>query len=118
MAAEDKRLDRIENKIDKLADAVVALARDEEKLINIEEDIKTLVKNQIDMQTEQDVQDEKIADHDKTIGTIRNVFWIVFSCILTTVVAFYVQSALEKKSQEKQEPPAIHAPADNRKPQP
>jgi hypothetical protein len=35
LAADQSRLDRIENKIDKLADTVIALARAEEKLINL-----------------------------------------------------------------------------------
>ncbi len=113
---DQQRLDRIETKIDKLADAVVALARAEEKLINIEEDIKTLVENQISMQEEQAAHDKRITDNEKTIGTIRNIFWIVMSAVLTTVVALYAQSSLEKKSQDKHEQPAIHAPADNRKP--
>ena len=36
LAADQSRLDRIETKIDKLSDTVVALARAEEKLFNLE----------------------------------------------------------------------------------
>ena len=35
--ADDQRLDRIESKIDKLSDAMITIARAEEKLVNMEQ---------------------------------------------------------------------------------
>ena len=38
MSVESGRLDRIEEKLDKLTDAIVAIARAEEKLVTLEKD--------------------------------------------------------------------------------
>ena len=40
---DDKRLDRIEEKLDKLTDAIVAIARAEEKLVTLEKDRATVM---------------------------------------------------------------------------
>jgi len=40
---DDKRLDRIEEKLDRLTDAIVAIARAEEKLVTLEKDRATVM---------------------------------------------------------------------------
>ena len=40
---EDKRLDRIEEKLDRLTDAIVAIARAEEKLVVLEKERATMI---------------------------------------------------------------------------
>lgn len=109
VSPEEQRLNRIENKIDKLAETVVSLARAEEKLINLEEDIKTIVAKTVEIQTAQTAQDRRLIEAETALTVIKRVFWIVLTCAITTVVGYYVTSIITKASQK--EPVAIHAPA-------
>jgi hypothetical protein len=46
-ANEKTRLDRIEEKIDKMADAIIALARAEEKISNLDETTRIILKRMV-----------------------------------------------------------------------
>ena len=83
---ESTRLDRIEEKIDKLADAVVSIARAEEKLsgleqLNIEQHRKL-----------QDVEDRlrtvetKVHDVELSMGVLNKIWWIALTAIITGII--------------------------------
>ncbi len=79
------RLDRIEEKIDKLADAVVALARAEEKIHTLtsfskqqSEQIQSLI-NRIDK------LEVSVASNASTVGIINKVFWVIVVGLLSAV---------------------------------
>ena len=83
-AGEKTRLDRIEEKIDKLADAVVSIARAEEKLAGLEQlNIEQHRKLQ-DVEDRLRVVETKVHDVEGAVGILNKIFWIVLSssCIL------------------------------------
>ena len=75
----DQRLDRIERKIDDLSEAMISLARAEEKLISIE---KNNFANYERMNRHSEKLDEiqrKVDDNTRTVQVITKVFWIMIS---------------------------------------
>jgi len=81
MAAEREtqtsRLDRIEEKIDKLSDAMIALARAEERLIAIEKNHHADVERMNRFSRKLDVIEDQVSDGARTIGVITKLFWLV-----------------------------------------
>jgi peptidoglycan hydrolase CwlO-like protein len=87
---EGTRLDRIEEKIDKLCDAVVSLARAEEKIHSLEEKTVTIWQSIDDLHTKFDEMEERLRDAEvllakskETISSIVNLGWIVIGAIVT-----------------------------------
>lgn len=75
--AEDARLDRIEKKLDNMAEAIVALARMEERMI-------TLFKRMDSLDAEQGNQDKRLRSVESRVGNNgqmlrfgERIFWIV-----------------------------------------
>ena len=77
---EDHRLDRIEEKLDKLSEAVVCLALMEERLITIFNRLEK-IENRVD--TIEDVSSKSRY----SLKFLERVFWIVLSASVAT--AFY-----------------------------
>jgi chromosome segregation ATPase len=77
MATTQQRLDRIEEKIDKLADAMISLARAEEKISSLAE----LQTNQTDRLNRLSIKIDDIAaetaDNTRTVQLINKLFWVV-----------------------------------------
>lgn len=67
---DESRLDRIENKIDRLSDAVVSIVRVEERMV-------TLFKKMEAMDERQDVLDSRLAEVEKTSLARGVVFRLV-----------------------------------------
>lgn len=87
--AEEQRLDRIEQKIDKLAECMVALARAEEKLTNLEGDTK-LLNDRLNSQSQKiDVVEVKIDETQVTVRVINRIFWIFVSTVMAAAAADY-----------------------------
>ena len=87
---EGTRLDRIEEKIDKLCDAVVSLARAEEKIHSLEEKTVTIWQSIDDLHSKFDEIEERLRDAEvvlgeskQTISSIVNLGWIVIGAIVT-----------------------------------
>lgn len=72
-----KRLDRIEEKIDKLADAMIALARAEEKLIAIEKNNHTNMERMNRFSRKLDDIEKKVDDNARTVHIINRIALIV-----------------------------------------
>lgn len=84
-ANEKTRLDRIEEKIDKMADAIIALARAEEKISNLDETTRIILKRMV-------AQDERLREVEKqndeaagTLQTIKSIGWTFVSAIITAL---------------------------------
>ena len=80
------RLDRIEQKIDKMSEAVIALARAEEKIVNLDETTRIILKRMVD-------QDERLRkvesvqhENEATLKTIRSVVWTAVSALITSAI--------------------------------
>lgn len=88
---EGKRLDRIEEKIDRLAETVVSIARAEEKLVNLEHDRNIILDRLIKIDEKIDVLDSRIIDSETTVKVINRIFWIILTATVAALAAFYVK---------------------------
>ena len=79
LAVDASRLDRIENKIDKLAETVISLARAEEKLLALEEDKQFLMDRMVKNEDRIDGIEKRLEETSVTVGVINRLFWIVIS---------------------------------------
>jgi len=84
------RLDRIEEKIDKLADAVVALARAEEKIHTLtafskqqSEQIQSII-NRIDR------VEQLVNSNAGTVNIINRIFWVILVGLISAVTWEYI----------------------------
>jgi len=73
------RLDRIEDKIDKLSETVISLARAEEKLIALEADRESIHRRLNNNEEAILKIDKKVTDNAMTVNVINRLFWIVLS---------------------------------------
>lgn len=87
---EGLRLDRIESKLDRLTDTVVALARAEEKLISLS-NARNEMMDTLDLHEERiDHHEKRLNDGAVTLGAIQKVFWTVLVGGVTAVIARYL----------------------------
>ena len=85
MSVESGRLDRIEEKLDKLTDAIVAIARAEEKLVTLEKD-RNLILERMEKMDERLSSLESDNNQNKGMGKFVVPF---FTAIVTGLVAFF-----------------------------
>ena len=78
------RLNRIEEKLDKLAEAVVALARAEEKIETLTSFSKQQSEMIIGLGNRVTKVEEMVQSNASTVGIINKIFWIIIS---TTAIA-------------------------------
>lgn len=76
-----QRLDRIEEKIDKLSDAMISLARAEEKLIAIEKNNHANFDRMNRFSQKLDKIEDTCMDNARTIGIITKMFWLVIGAV-------------------------------------
>jgi uncharacterized membrane protein YccF (DUF307 family) len=88
--SQGQRLDRIEEKIDKLADAVVALARAEEKIHTLtafskqqSEQIQSII-NRIDK------LELAVNNNANTVGVINRIFWVILVGLISAITWEYI----------------------------
>jgi len=80
MAADDtqnQRLDRIEEKIDKLSDAMISLARAEEKLLAIEKNNHANVDRMNRFSLKLDAVEDEVLVNTRTINASTKLFWLI-----------------------------------------
>lgn len=89
-AVVDQRLDRIEAKIDKLAEAIVSIARAEEKLVQLENDKKFLSERMTKVEEKTALHDTKIKEHSNSIGIMTRLSWIAISAVIAAAATSLV----------------------------
>ena len=82
-----KRLDRIEEKIDKLSDAMISLARAEEKLIAIEQNNHVNFERLNRFSAKLDDIEKKVDNNARTVAVINRLFWIVAVAMSSIVLS-------------------------------
>ena len=70
------RLDRIDEKIDKMADAVIALARAEEKIITLTSFSKQQSEQIQNVINKVEALEKKVESNASTVNIINKMFWI------------------------------------------
>lgn len=88
--SQNQRLDRIEEKIDKLADAVVALARAEEKIHTLTSFSKQQSEQIQNIINRMDRVELAVGSNTQTVGLINKVFWVVVVGLISAVTWEFV----------------------------
>lgn len=88
MTMEDQRLDRIEIKLDKLTEAVTAIARVEEKIYASSQKIDRLEYRLDVNEGELDNLKSIVAQNAFTVKASERFFWIIFSAFVSLGVYF------------------------------
>lgn len=83
------RLNRIEEKIDKLSDAMISLARAEEKLIAIEKNNHANYDRMNRFSVKLDNIEDKVNDNARTIDVIKKTFWLVLGAVAVGAAGRY-----------------------------
>jgi ribosome-binding ATPase YchF (GTP1/OBG family) len=84
-----QRLDRIESKIDKLAEAIISLARAEEKLVQLENDKKFLMEQMIKFEDRLLKLERITSETASSLSFITRFFWIGMSAIGATIMGIW-----------------------------
>ena len=89
-AHEKTRLDRIEEKIDKMADAIIALARAEEKISAQEDSTRIILKRMVNQDDRLRMIEKNLSHVEDTTRTIKSVVWTITTAIIGSIVAAFV----------------------------
>jgi len=82
------RFDRIENKIDKLAEALVALARVEEKMLAVEKNNNNNFDRMNRFSQKLDEIEKKVDENAHTVTIINKVVYLISAAIIAGLVKF------------------------------
>jgi len=83
-----RRLDRIEEKIDKVADLLISFARTEEKVIGLEEDKREVMKS-IDEIEDRIVALEKcVGLNTRTVDSVHKLVWVIMTAVITGFLTY------------------------------
>lgn len=86
--SEETRLDRIETKLDKVGEAIVDLARMEERLITLFKRMDRYDDEQSKASERIDTLESKAQRTGLTVAVVERVFWIV----VTAALAMYIRA--------------------------
>jgi uncharacterized coiled-coil DUF342 family protein len=81
------RLDRIEDKLDKLAEAMVAMARAEEKIANLQDDHGIMHQRMNKFSEKLDQVQKTVDDNHRTICIINRLFWVVIVAVTGSIIS-------------------------------
>jgi tetrahydromethanopterin S-methyltransferase subunit G len=85
----DKRLDRIEEKIDKLTDALVTIARFEEKMDTYARYREDSWARMNKFSEKLDCIEKSVAENANTVQVINKLFWAVILAAIGSVIAHF-----------------------------
>jgi len=83
----DARLARIEEKLDRLADAMISLARAEEKLVNMEDKYNNQFARMNKFSEKLDRIETQVLDNAATVNMINKLFWVAIVAISGAIAA-------------------------------
>lgn len=83
------RLNRIEEKIDKLSEAMIALARAEEKLVAIEKNNHNNFDRMNRFSQKLDDIEKKVDDNARTVSIINKVVYVISVAIIGAIVNYF-----------------------------
>lgn len=82
-----KRLDRIEEKLDRLTDAMVAMARAEEKIIALQDDHENMRERMNKLSVKLDEIQKSVDDNARTVSLINKVVYAAMVAVVGAYVA-------------------------------
>ena len=87
---DDRRLDRIEEKIDRMSEAIIALARAEEKIQTLTSFSKQQSEQIVLLINRIDKVENIVINNANTINIINKIFWIVMAAAATTITGMLI----------------------------
>jgi hypothetical protein len=90
MADIDDRLLRIEQKVDKVSEAVVSLARAEERITALNNDTRIILKRMVAQDDRLRLLERDLSHVQDTTKTIRSVVWTITTAIIGSIVAGFI----------------------------
>ena len=81
------RLDRIEEKLDNLTEAMVSLARAEEKILGIKEDQTNMYDRMNRFSEKLDSIERQVQDNAQTVKIINKLFWVAVIAVAGSIAA-------------------------------
>ena len=84
-AEQAARLDRIEEKIDKMSEAIISLARAEEKIITLTSFSKQQSEQIQNVINKVEELEKKVISNASTVNIINKMFWIVMAAAATAI---------------------------------
>lgn len=87
MTQSNTRLDRIEAKIDKLSDAIISVARAEEKLISMEQKYGAQYERLNKLSGKIDELEKVVITNSTTVNNINKLFWVVIVAAVGAIVS-------------------------------
>ena len=84
-----QRLDRIEEKIDRLSEAMISLARAEEKLIAIEKNNHNNFDRMNKFSVKLDDIEKKVDDNARTVAIINKVVYAISVAVIAGIVKYF-----------------------------
>ena len=85
--SQDARLDRIEEKIDKLADAMISLARAEEKILSLQGDHENMRERLNKLSVKLDEIQKSVDDNARTVSLINKIVYAAMVAVVGAYVA-------------------------------
>jgi len=80
------RLDRIETKLDQLTDAMITLARAEEKIVSLQDDHNKMHERSNKHSEKLDDIEKICNDNHRTICVINKLFWVVTVAVIGSII--------------------------------
>ena len=87
---QNDRLDRIENKLDTLSDAIISLARAEEKITMLAKYGETQASQILKIVERLEALEQKVSSNEIVVNVINKLFWIVLTGIVGGVTGMYL----------------------------
>jgi len=84
-AEQSARLDRIEQKIDQMSEAIIALARAEEKITTLTDFGKQQGEQILTLINRVDRLENMVRDNAQTVNIINKIFWVVIAAAATGI---------------------------------
>lgn len=81
------RLARIEEKLDRLADAMISIARAEEKLLSMEEKYNNQFQRMNKFSEKLDRIETQVQDNASTVKMINKLFWVAVVSVAGSIAA-------------------------------
>ena len=86
----NERFDRIEKKIDKLSDAMISLARTEEKIMSMEADRANLFERVNRHSEKLDKLHDEVKENSRINANITKVTWIIVAAVVGVLMKIFI----------------------------
>tara|TARA_X000000950_G_scaffold119897_1_gene150271 strand:+ start:4497 stop:4802 length:306 start_codon:yes stop_codon:yes gene_type:complete len=89
-AEQAARLDRIEEKIDRMSEAIISLARAEEKIITLTSFSKQQSEQIQNVINKVEALEKQVEANASTVNIINRIFWIVMAASATAITGMFL----------------------------